>query len=101
MAGGILLLDEATSALDEQSELHIISSLYDRKSKGASSIMISHRLASVQYCDEIIVIRDGNIVERGTHSELLNNNEWYANAWILQNKQSVTTISTTDFYIAS
>lgn len=63
----ILILDEATSALDAVTEQKIIQSL---KNKGHSLLMIAHRLSTIRDCDEIIVLENGKIAERGTHEEL-------------------------------
>jgi ATP-binding cassette subfamily B multidrug efflux pump len=51
-------------------------------------LMIAHRLASVQYCDKIIVLKDGCIIESGSHDQLLAHNGWYAEAWRLQQVSS-------------
>lgn len=66
----ILLLDEATSALDTQSEAQIQHAL-DRLASGRTTIVIAHRLATVRDADNILVMDDGRIVERGTHQDLL------------------------------
>jgi ABC-type transport system involved in Fe-S cluster assembly fused permease/ATPase subunit len=66
----IQVLDEATSALDTATEQEIQQAL-DYVSKGRTTLVIAHRLSTVIGCDEIIVLRDGLIAERGTHAELL------------------------------
>lgn len=70
----ILILDEATSALDAKTEHNIVKAVKDR---GITCIVIAHRLSTVRYCDEIIVMDHGNIVERGNHSELFAGNGLY------------------------
>lgn len=76
----ILILDEATSALDTQTERDIQSAL-DTVSKGRTTLVIAHRLSTVINADEIIVLRDGSIAERGTHSTLLAQDGLYAQMW--------------------
>ncbi len=66
----ILLLDEATSALDKKIEEEIHQAL-DEIMKGRTSIVIAHRLATVQKCDVIFVMESGNIIEKGNHQELI------------------------------
>ena len=72
----ILILDEATSALDSESEKLVQEALFNLM-KNRTSIVIAHRLSTIQHADEIIVIRHGEIIERGTHSELNQNNGLY------------------------
>ena len=72
----ILILDEATSALDSESERAIQKAL-DELQKGRTSIVIAHRLSTIENADEILVMNDGKIIEKGTHSELLNLNGTY------------------------
>jgi ATP-binding cassette, subfamily B, bacterial MsbA len=72
----LLILDEATSAQDSESEAEIQSAI-DRLSKDRTVIVVAHRLATVRRVDAIYVIEDGSIVEKGTHSELIEQNGVY------------------------
>lgn len=71
----IIILDEATSALDSKTEYDLMKSIRNR---GITRIIISHRLSIIRDCDEIIVMKDGEILDRGTHVELMNRCEYYA-----------------------
>ena len=79
----ILILDEATSALDSFTEREIQDAL-DRVSRGRTTLVIAHRLSTVVGADEIIVLDQGRIVERGTHPELLASGGVYAALWSRQ-----------------
>ena len=68
----ILILDEATSALDTESE-KLVQEALTRLMRSRTSLVIAHRLSTVQHADEIIVLQQGRIVERGTHEQLLRN----------------------------
>ncbi|MCB0532115.1 MAG: ATP-binding cassette domain-containing protein [Lewinellaceae bacterium] len=72
----ILILDEATSALDSESE-KLVQAALDRLLQNRTALVIAHRLSTVQYADEIIVLDAGRIVERGTHEGLLQKNGVY------------------------
>ena len=76
----ILILDEATSALDTQTEREIQTAL-DVVSKNRTTVVIAHRLSTVVSADEILVLQAGEIVERGTHDELLKQDGLYAQMW--------------------
>jgi ATP-binding cassette subfamily B protein len=76
----ILILDEATSALDTTTE-HEIQSALDKVSENRTTLVIAHRLSTVIGADEIIVLRAGEIAERGTHAALLAEGGLYASMW--------------------
>jgi ATP-binding cassette subfamily B protein len=76
----ILVLDEATSALDTHTE-HEIQGALDRVAKNRTSLVIAHRLSTIVGADEIIVLDQGRIAERGTHSSLLAQGGLYASMW--------------------
>ena len=73
----ILILDEATSALDNESERKIQAAITEL-SKGRTVLVIAHRLSTIKNADEIIMIEDGKIAERGTHESLVAQNGVYA-----------------------
>ena len=79
----ILVLDEATSALDSESE-GLIQGALKNLMKNRTSIVVAHRLSTIASLDEIVVLKDGQIVERGTHQELLKANQEYAKLWSRQ-----------------
>ena len=73
----ILILDDSLSAVDTQTEERILTRLRGVM-EGRTTILISHRISTVQNADQIIVLRDGKIIERGTHDQLLTNEGYYA-----------------------
>ncbi len=83
----ILIFDEATSALDSQSEKAIQAEL-DRIAQGRTTIVIAHRLSTVMNADQILVMDQGRIVERGTHAELLARGGHFARMWAMQLQDS-------------
>jgi len=84
----ILILDEATSSLDAESE-HLVQEALDELMKGRTTIIIAHRLATIRKVDRIYVLSDGKIVEQGSHTELLHEQDgFYANLVKLQFAES-------------
>lgn len=82
----MLILDEATSSVDTRTE-SIIQSAMDQLMQSRTSFVIAHRLSTIQNADCIFVLKDGNIVERGTHEELLKKNDFYAELYYSQFEQ--------------
>ena len=79
----ILVLDEATSSLDSVTE-HEIQDDLKKLMKNRTSIIIAHRLSTIMHADRIIVLKNGKIVEQGSHNELLKKNGEYTKLWNLQ-----------------
>jgi len=79
----ILILDEATSSLDTESE-RLVQQAIDRLMHGRTVIVIAHRLSTIRHADRIVVLDDGNIVQMGTHSELLEQGGLYAELYHMQ-----------------
>ena len=79
----ILILDEATSALDTESE-RLVQDALERLTKTRTTIAIAHRLSTIKNADEICVLYEGEIVERGTHDELMTKNGYYKNLHDMQ-----------------
>jgi len=82
---GILILDEATSSVDTRTELQIQEGLLQLM-QGRTSFVIAHRLSTIQGADKVLVINEGQIVERGTHQELLAQHGFYHNLYLSQFK---------------
>lgn len=73
----MLILDEATSSIDTRTELKI-QDAFARLMQGRTSFIVAHRLSTIQNADKILVMKDGNIVEQGSHTELIEKNGFYA-----------------------
>ncbi len=84
----VLVLDEATSSIDTESE-KLIQNAIDILTKGRTSIVIAHRLATIQKADKIIVMDNGEIIEMGNHQELLKKNGQYKKLFELQFKDEI------------
>ena len=83
----VLILDEATSSVDTRTE-HSIQRAMDNLMKGRTSFVIAHRLSTIKDADVILVMKDGDIVEQGTHDELLARNGFYADLYNSQFEQA-------------
>ncbi|MPM67220.1 putative multidrug export ATP-binding/permease protein [bioreactor metagenome] len=79
----ILILDEATSALDTESE-KLVQEALTNLMKNRTSVVIAHRLSTIQHADQILVLKDGEIVEKGTHQELIHQKGLYSHLCQLQ-----------------
>lgn len=77
----VMIMDEGTSALDAVTEELVMKSI---RNMGCSQIIIAHRLSTIRDCDEIIVLRDGKVVERGNHEQLMSNKGFYSR--LVENK---------------
>jgi subfamily B ATP-binding cassette protein MsbA len=89
----ILILDEATSALDNESELAVQQAI-DRVRAGRTSLVVAHRLSTVQHADRIVVLENGEIVEMGSHQELLAYGGHYSHLYKLGLKQDKAVVFT-------
>ncbi len=83
----ILILDEATSSVDTRTE-HLIQEAMEELMKGRTSFVIAHRLSTIRNADMILVMKDGDIIEQGTHQELLDQNGFYAQLYNSQFEQA-------------
>ena len=83
----ILLLDEATSALDSESEL-LVQEALERLMKGRTTIVIAHRLSTIRDADKIIAMKDGRVLEAGTHDQLMSQEGLYYQYWSKQERSS-------------
>jgi ABC-type multidrug transport system fused ATPase/permease subunit len=85
----VLIMDEPTSALDSRTETQLLEALEQLK-RGRTTIIIAHRLSTIRSVDRIAVMSRGQIVESGTHQELLAAGDHYANLYHLQFGRSLT-----------
>ena len=83
----MLILDEATSSIDTRTEM-LIQAAFDRLMEGRTSFIVAHRLSTIRNADEILVMKDGSIIEQGTHDELMKKGGFYQT---LYNSQFVNT----------
>lgn len=84
----ILILDEATSSVDTRTEIEIQKAM-DNLMRGRTSFIIAHRLSTIRDADLILVMKDGDIIEQGTHDELLAQNGFYANLYNSQFEEAI------------
>lgn len=82
----MLILDEATSSIDTRTEIKV-QDAFARLMKGRTSFIVAHRLSTIQNADCILVMKDGNVIEQGTHQELLDKNGFYATLYKHQFEQ--------------
>lgn len=83
----MLILDEATSSVDTRTEL-LIQRAMDELTKGRTSFVIAHRLSTIKNADLILVMRDGDVIESGTHDELMQRGGFYAELYNSQFEQA-------------
>jgi ABC-type multidrug transport system fused ATPase/permease subunit len=83
MDAPVLILDEPTSSIDSRTERVIIEAL-DRLMVGRTTFIIAHRLSTIRRADQILVLDEGRVIERGTHAELLNRRGLYAELYHIQ-----------------
>ena len=79
----VLILDEATSSIDTRTEV-LVQDAFEELMKGRTSFIVAHRLSTIKNADQILVMKAGNIIERGTHEELLARGGFYANLYASQ-----------------
>ena len=79
----MLILDEATSSIDARTEIRI-QQAFQRMMKGRTSFIVAHRLSTIKEADMILVMNKGNIIEQGTHEELLAKGGFYADLYLSQ-----------------
>ena len=83
----LLILDEATSSVDTRTEI-LVQNAMDRLTKGRTSFVIAHRLSTIKNADLILVMKDGDIIESGSHHDLLEQGGFYAELYNSQFEQA-------------
>ena len=79
----MLILDEATSSIDTRTELKI-QEAFNKLMEGRTSFIVAHRLSTVRNADILLVMKDGHIIEQGTHNELVKKGGFYSNLYYAQ-----------------
>lgn len=85
----ILLLDEATSSLDSEAEVAIYAALQQLGNR-CTTFLVAHRLSTVRHADQVLVLENGRITERGTHEMLMSGDGWYARMFRAQQGLELT-----------
>ncbi|MGX8178667.1 ABC transporter ATP-binding protein [Exiguobacterium artemiae] len=83
----LLLLDDSLSAVDAKTESHIIEAIRTNREQ-ATTLIVAHRLSAVAHADEILVLQDGQVTERGTHGQLMERQGWYAEQFERQSEET-------------
>ncbi|MGE6556716.1 ABC transporter transmembrane domain-containing protein [Exiguobacterium sibiricum] len=83
----LLLLDDSLSAVDAKTESHIIEAIRTNREQ-ATTLIVAHRLSAVAHADEILVLQDGQVTERGTHEQLMDYKGWYAEQFERQSEET-------------
>lgn len=83
----LLLLDDSLSAVDAKTESHIIGAIRTNREQ-ATTLIVAHRLSAVAHADEILVLQDGQVTERGTHGQLMERQGWYAEQFERQSEET-------------
>ena len=88
----MVLLDEPTSNLDLETELGVMGAV-KKLVEGRTTLTIAHRLSTIVDCDEIFVLQDGKVTERGTHDQLMRQGGWYARMFEMQQDEVDVTLT--------
>ena len=99
MSPRILILDEATSSVDTRTE-RLIQSAFERLLEGRTSFVIAHRLSTIRNADQVLLLQDGRITERGTHRELLAREGAYHSLYMSQFRDEDETVAVSNGHLA-